>query len=651
MRPLAAHLGGTVFVLRRFACAGTQPFDSLAELVADSFGSYRAHVFICAAGIAMRCLAPCLDDKAGKGKLGNKESDPAVLVCDQHGRNIVSLLSGHLGGANELARKLALLTGGTAVITSATDCEGLPSLDLMAREAGCHIADIAEIAPMNAALLEKRRIRLFDPWHFLTAAPDCFDRLARLEDLAPNEPHVLVDWRSHDPAPMRLRLVPPLLQAALGCRRGVSALDLQTALREALHAAGAHGAALAGLASATLKQEESALHICAQSCGLALRFFDASALQAVPVPNPSPKAGRALGCGPVSVCEAAALLAAGWPEAELVLPKQKSRGSITVALALPLLPDTQAGQTGQFLRLTPVTRPVRLAGNAQNMQNTDETGISGISGMPGMPGGADVSEVCGAFATDRAGNTAATLHLVGLGPGDVSAMSGQALAVLGQARVIAGYSLYMDMVPPVLLAGKECISTGMRGEVERCNAAIDAACSGKTTAVVCSGDAGIYGMAGLVLELLEQRGLDSSVPFELVPGIPAFCAAAALLGAPLMHDFACVSLSDLLTPWDLILRRLEAALKGDFVLVLYNPRSRGRDWQLGAALDLARSLRPGTTPVGLVRQACRQGQSVGIHELAQLDAAQVDMLSLLIIGNSSTRRVGNRMLTPRGYFT
>ena len=179
----------------------------------------------------------------------------------------------------------------------------------------------------------------------------------------------------------------------------------------------------------------------------------------------------------------------------------------------------------------------------------------------------------------------ATLHVVGLGPGDAQCLTPQARQVLHEARCVAGYHLYMDLVPPELLEGKTRISTGMRQEAERCAAAVDAALAGEPTALVCSGDPGIYALAGLALETLEARGLVGVVPFAVVPGVPAVCAAAALLGAPLMHDFACISLSDLLTPWETIVRRLEAALAADFVCVLYNPRSRGRQGQLAAALD------------------------------------------------------------------
>lgn len=245
------------------------------------------------------------------------------------------------------------------------------------------------------------------------------------------------------------------------------------------------------------------------------------------------------------------------------------------------------------------------------------------------------------------------LRVVGLGPGDAFLLTPQARAALEEAEVLAGYSTYMEMVPAELKEGKICFSTGMMGEVERCRQAVDAALEGKRTALVCSGDPGVYALAGLVLELLEARGLAERPAVEIVPGIPALCAAAALLGAPLTHDFACVSLSDLLTPWELIRKRLEAALGADFVLGIYNPCSRRRTAPLEEALRLALSLRGPETPVGLVRQAFRPDQSVRVMNLADLNPAGVDMLSLLIIGNSSTRIIeagqGRRMLTPRGY--
>ncbi|SNR68884.1 precorrin-3B C17-methyltransferase [Humidesulfovibrio mexicanus] len=241
------------------------------------------------------------------------------------------------------------------------------------------------------------------------------------------------------------------------------------------------------------------------------------------------------------------------------------------------------------------------------------------------------------------------ITVVGLGPGDAALLPPMARQALLRARAIVGYKGYIGLLEPELLEGRQVLSTGMTGEVERCNAAIDLAVSGVETAVVSSGDAGVYAMAGLVLELLEARGLLGQVDFEVVPGIPALCAAAALLGAPLMHDFAVVSLSDLLTPWEQIERRLAAAAGADFVVVLYNPRSGRRTDQLPRALELLRAHKPGGTPVGLVKRAFRPGQEILATTLDALDPQAVDMQSIVLVGNASTRLVGGRLLTPRGY--
>lgn len=242
-----------------------------------------------------------------------------------------------------------------------------------------------------------------------------------------------------------------------------------------------------------------------------------------------------------------------------------------------------------------------------------------------------------------------SLKVVGLGPGDAALITPQATQVLRDADVIVGYTLYVSLVPEELTAGKRIIATGMMGEMERCSAALDCALAGQNTVVVCSGDPGIYAMAGLIFELVEERGATNTVEVEIVAGVPALSAAAALLGAPLMHDFACVSLSDLLTPWETIEKRLTCAADGDFVIVLYNPKSKKRHWQLPRALELVAAHRMPSTPVGIVRQANRQEQAVITTTLGTFDPEQVDMLSIVIIGNSTTRMIGTNMVTPRGY--
>ncbi len=242
------------------------------------------------------------------------------------------------------------------------------------------------------------------------------------------------------------------------------------------------------------------------------------------------------------------------------------------------------------------------------------------------------------------------LKIVGIGPGHVDILTGQALSALENCETLAGYKRYLDLLPREVVEGKKLVATGMTKEIQRCEQAIEAAMSGSSTVMVSSGDAGVYGMAGLVLELVAEKGLMSSLDVEIVPGVPAVTAAAALLGAPLMHDFACISLSDLLTPWERIELRLEYAAKADFVIALYNPRSTKRDWQLPRALEIIREERSGDTPVGLVRQAYRPEQDVSVHTLSQFQPELVDMLSICIVGNSATRIQNGRMITPRGYF-
>ena len=211
-----------------------------------------------------------------------------------------------------------------------------------------------------------------------------------------------------------------------------------------------------------------------------------------------------------------------------------------------------------------------------------------------------------------------------------------------QAEVIVGYKTYMDLIDPEILAGKETLTSGMTGEIKRCRIAIDQALEGKDTAIVSSGDSGIYGMAGLVIELMADQGLLDKVEVEIMPGISALSAAAALLGAPLMHDFAVVSLSDLMTPWDEIEARVDAAAKTDFVLVIYNPRSKKRDWQLTRVREVILKYRNENTPVGIVRNASRKEESVRVTTLSRMDESTVDMLSILLVGNSKTRIIDDR---------
>ncbi|RJR33413.1 MAG: precorrin-3B C(17)-methyltransferase [Desulfobacteraceae bacterium] len=271
------------------------------------------------------------------------------------------------------------------------------------------------------------------------------------------------------------------------------------------------------------------------------------------------------------------------------------------------------------------------------------------SGSPAEGGGKDHSSSKDQEPQCHAGRGAPMLKIVSLGPGDGKYLSPRAKEALEEAEVVVGYSTYMGLLDPEILKGKELISTGMKKEIERCRAAVRSAEGGRATAIVCSGDAGIYGMAGLILEMIEEEGLSESVEVEVIPGIPALCAAAALLGAPLMHDFVVISLSDLLTPWELIRSRVEAGASADYVIVLYNPKSRKRDWQIDEVGEIVLKHRPPETPVGIVRNAMRENQEIHLATLGNLAGSDIDMLTIVIIGNSQTKLLGGKMVTPRGY--
>lgn len=237
------------------------------------------------------------------------------------------------------------------------------------------------------------------------------------------------------------------------------------------------------------------------------------------------------------------------------------------------------------------------------------------------------------------------LYVVGLGPGGSRWMTWEARAALEQAEVLCGYTVYLDLIRGEF-PDKEYFSTPMTQEIERCRAALERARSGRTTALVCSGDAGVYGMAGPVLELAPQF---PEVEIQVVPGVTAALAGAAVLGAPLMHDFAVLSLSDLLTPWEVIRRRLELAAQGDFVLCLYNPSSHRRRDHLRMACDIVLAHRGPETVCGWVRNAGRAQEEHQVLTLGELREAQVDMFTTVFIGSAATRRIGDRMVTPRGY--
>ena len=382
---------------------------------------------------------------------------------------------------------------------------------------------------------------------------------------------------------------PANLWLGVGCERNTSLTLVERAIDQALEEAGLAAEAVAGLASADRKADEIALLQLRDDRGWPFRTYSAETLDAIAVPTPSEVVRSELGTA--SVAEAAALLAAG-RDARLRLKKRISQaqtnehGAVTVAIAEAAVP----------------------------------------------------------FAPQRG-----ELHLIGSGPGDLALLSGDARRALERCTVWVGYGLYLDLLEPLRRSDQVRCDGQLTREWDRCEQALNLARQGAKVALISSGDSGIYGMAGLALELWLQQPDDARPAFEVHPGISALQLAAAKAGAPLMHDFCTISLSDRLTPWPVIERRLRAAAAGDFVVALYNPRSRDRDWQLERARTLLREERSGTTPVVLARQLGRAEEIVALTTLESLEIESIDMLTLLLIGNSSSRVSDGRMVTPRGY--
>lgn len=233
--------------------------------------------------------------------------------------------------------------------------------------------------------------------------------------------------------------------------------------------------------------------------------------------------------------------------------------------------------------------------------------------------------------------------VVGLGPGDRECMTPQAVQAISECDVVVGYKTYLDLIPH-LTEGKEVIASGMRREVDRAKQALELAQQDKIVAMVSSGDPGVYGMAGIVLEVAG-----GTVPVKIVPGVTAATAAAASLGAPIVNDFAVISLSDLLTPWKKMVERIEAAALGDFVIVLYNPKSKGRPDNINTAREIILWHRHPDTPVGIVRKARRGQEERTITTLRNMLEHNIDMLTTVIVGNSETRVENGYLITPRGY--
>lgn len=458
-------------------------------------------------------------------------------------------------------------------------------LALDAPPPGWRLANPAAAKPVMAALLAR------EPVSLAVEAGDpgwLTDSGAVFSDPAPLT--VTLAARATSGSDSELVIHPPVLALGVGCERGVEADELIALVRDTLAAHDLATGAVACVTSLDLKADEDAVLALGEELGVALRFFDAATLE-VETPRlvkPSDTVFAAVGCH--GVAEAAALAAAG-PEARLVVTKTRSARATCAVAQSPAIID------------------------------------------PGS-----------------VGRARGHLAVVGIGPGSDGWRSPEASRLISEASDLVGYGLYLDLLGP-LTGGKTRHDFPLGDEEVRVRAALDLAAEGRNVALVSSGDAGIYAMATLVFELLDRVDNDGwqRIAIAVTPGISALQAAAARAGAPLGHDFCAISLSDLLTPWAAIENRLEAAARGDFVVALYNPVSKRRREALPKARDILLGHRPADTPVVLARNLGRDGETVRNVDLAALQVDDVDMLTVVIVGSSQTRRFGDWVYTPRGY--
>jgi cobalt-precorrin 5A hydrolase / precorrin-3B C17-methyltransferase len=546
-RDLKQALGGEIHAPVSVA-AGDVPFARATDHLAVLFRAQRPVIGLCASGILIRALS---------GELYDKHREPPVIAVAEDGSSAVPLLGGH-HGANDLARKIAAITGGHAAITTASEVRFEAAFDEPDR--GYTLANPQDMKAATAARLQGRDVRIETTERLTAGGPD----------------HLVYHPRS--------------LVLGLGCERNAAPGEVLALAQSVLADNDLAPASIACVATIDVKEDEAAIAAVATHFGVPMRVFAAERLKAETPRLKTPSAIVEKEVGTPGVAEAAALAAAG-PEADLIVAKTRSqRATCAVARAPAPLLD-------------PVGRPRGL------------------------------------------------LHVVGIGPGTRDWRSPAAAAALESSTDWVGYGLYLDLVADLRTSQQEH-RYPLGGEEDRVRAAIELARQGKEVALVCSGDAGIYAMAALVYEIVDLE--PNRIAVNVIPGISAFQAAAARAGAMIGHDFCCISLSDLLTPWEVIERRVQAAAEGDFVISFYNPRSLKRRDQLERAFAILSQHRPPGTPVIIASNLGRPEEQVKIVNFADFNPDDVDMLTLVMVGASQsksfTRGDGRTYAyTARGY--
>ncbi len=518
--------------------------------------------------------------------LTSKDQDPGVIVLDNKCSKIVPLIGLHQSNTQNIAYQIANLLGGEIIETNNSNDQSFLNLDSFGNQWGWERS--GKIKDWSKLVIKQAKNE------------EIFCKQLSGNSLWKNsesgEIITRIDEKEIEKPDSTFHVSifenhettwhPPVLWIGIGCERNTCKELIANSLNNLLESRNFSKYSIAGLATVDIKKDEKGILELADENNLPIKFFNKEDLSTIIVPNPSSVVEMEIGTP--SVAEASCLLAAG-EESKLLEEKRifkNQSGAVTIAVA-----------------------------ESKNQYNP----------------------------------THGEIHIIGSGPGDISFLTSNAKKALSRCTVWIGYKMYLDLIKSLKRSDQVLIESKLTEEKERCSKAIKLAEEGIKVALISSGESGFYGMAGLLLELLQKIKKEYRPYFEVHPGISSVQLAAAISGAPLMNDFCSVSLSDKLTPWSLIVKRIEGALLGDFVIALFNPQSIERNWQLKSVIDICLQSRREDTPVLIARQVGRENQTKQYFTLNTIPFEEIDMLSIIIIGNSQTTLVDEIFLTPRGY--
>ena len=524
--------------------------------------------------------------------LVSKDKDPGVIVMDKKGSKIIPIIGSHQSNIQNIAFQIANLFSGEIIETNNSSDQNYLNLDSFGKQWGWKKSGKTENWS-KLVINQAKNKEIFCKqvsgnilWKTSELGADITQLSLNANEKNNLTFHVSM-FNNH-----KNTWHPPILWIGIGCERKTCKELIENSLQNFLESNNLSRLSIAGFATIDIKRNEKAIIEIAKENNLPIKFYPTEALSKINVPNPSNIVLNEIGTP--SVAEAACILAAG-EDSKLLKEKsvfksmdssEKFSGAVTIAVA-----------------------------ESQNQYSP----------------------------------TNGEIHIVGSGPGDISFLTNNAKKALSKCSVWIGYKMYLDLIKPLKRKDQVFIESKLTEEKQRCEKAIKLAEEGIKVALISSGESGFYGMAGLLLELIQKIKKEYRPYFEVHPGISSVQLAAALGGAPLMNDFCSISLSDKLIPWKLIEQRIKGALLGDFVIAIYNPQSKERNWQLKSAIELCLKSRSEVTPVLIARQVGRENQSKKFCTLGSIPLKEIDMLTIIIIGNSKTTLIDEIFLSPRGY--